>query len=69
MKKILRFRVATAIALCVAVSSIPGCAVGPGMDGGIVGTGNRVSCDPRMNKDGTPAPLPEECNRDRETPR
>ena len=34
------------------------------MDGGIVGTGNRIDCEPRTAKAG--GPLPEECARDRE---
>lgn len=33
----------------------------PGMDGGIVGTGNRPDCEPRNAKDGTALPLPQGC--------
>jgi len=35
----------------------------PVMDGGIVGTGNQIDCEPRKEKDGTAAPLPDECRR------
>ena len=35
----------------------------PSMDGGIVGTGNQLDCEPRTAKDGTPVPLPAECRR------
>jgi len=45
----------------VAAAVIAGCASAPGMDGGIVGTGNRVDCEPRTGTDGKPVPLPEEC--------
>lgn len=69
MKTIPRIRFAPAIALCIVAASISSCAVGPGMDGGIVGTGNRVDCDAKMKKDGTPAPLPEVCQRENEVRR
>lgn len=50
----------TLIAL-VAATVIAGCASAPDMDGGIVGTGNRLDCEPRTGKDGKPVPLPEQC--------
>lgn len=50
----------TVIAFVAAVF-IAGCASSPGIDGGIVGTGNRVDCEPQAGKDGKPVPLPEHC--------
>jgi hypothetical protein len=47
------------VALCMA-----GCAVRPGVDGidgGIVGTGNRIDCEALAKKDRTGATAPEEC--------
>jgi len=61
MRKRLRSRMLLAITMCIAVISIGGCAVGPSIDGGIVGTGNRMDCEPQTTKEGTQVPLPEEC--------
>ena len=51
------------VAGCVAVVSIAGCAAGPAVeriDGGIVGTGNRIDCE-ALAKERTAASAPEEC--------
>ena len=48
------------ITTCFAVVSLGACATGPEMDGGIVGTGNRIDCEALAKKD---AALPEECKR------
>jgi hypothetical protein len=53
------------VAICIAAILITGCATGTGIDGGIVGTGNRPNCEPNVAKDGTRIPLPEECARQR----
>jgi len=63
MRKNLYNGVLLAIARGIAAVSIAGCAAAPNMDGGIVGTGNRMNCEPQTNQDGTPVPLPEECKR------
>jgi len=57
MKRILLF-LTVVLAGCATAPARP-----PVMDGGIVGTGNQVDCEPRKEKDGTPVPLPEECRR------
>lgn len=52
------------VAGCVAVVSMAGCAVSPaveGIDGGIVGTGNRIDCEAPARKERTAAAAPEEC--------
>ncbi len=69
MRKRLRRCILLAIPTCIAVVSIAGCAVGPNIDGGIVGTGNRMDCEPQTKKDGTQIPLPEECKQQSAAPR
>jgi hypothetical protein len=54
-------RSAFILALCIAALSIAGCARAPVMDGGIVGTGNRIDCAAVAKKERTDAPVPEEC--------
>ena len=34
-----------AIVVCTALAALASCAAGPGMEGGIVGTGNQPGCD------------------------
>jgi hypothetical protein len=54
-------RPAAFAALCIAALSIAGCASSPRIDGGIVGSGNRIDCA-ALEK--TPPPdttIPEEC--------
>jgi len=46
--------------LIIGIALLGACATGPEMDGGIVGTGNRIDCEALAKKDG---PLPEECRR------
>jgi hypothetical protein len=46
--------------LLIIIVSLAACATAPEMDGGIVGTGNRIDCEALAKKD---APLPEECRR------
>ena len=53
-----------AVATCIAVVSAAACAVSPGIDGGIVGTGNRIDCEALAKKEGTQAPVPEDCKRE-----
>ncbi|HUG78400.1 MAG TPA: hypothetical protein VML57_13050 [Burkholderiales bacterium] len=55
-------RLAARIALLVAGLALAACATAPEMDGGIVGTGNRIDCErasERAKRSG--ATLPEEC--------
>jgi hypothetical protein len=54
-------RCAFFLALSIAAVSIAGCASAPVMDGGIVGTGNRIECAAVAKKERTDAPVPEEC--------
>jgi hypothetical protein len=63
MRTRLRYRALAAVTLCIAAGAIAGCAAAPGIDGGIVGTGNRIECESQTKTDGTQAPLPEECKR------
>jgi hypothetical protein len=53
------------LAAAVTVATLTSCATSRN-DGGVVGSGNRPDCEPRMRSDGTPAPLPEECRHARE---
>ncbi len=67
MRKPERLRLAARTALLVAGLALHGCATAPEMDGGIVGTGNRVDCErasERAKRSG--ASLPEECQRRRQ---
>jgi len=50
-----------ALGLCIVALAIAGCASRPNIDGGIVGSGNRVDCAALAKKDGADAPTPEEC--------
>lgn len=50
-----------ALALCIAALAIAGCASRPNIDGGIVGSGNRIDCAALAAKDRAQAPAPEEC--------
>jgi len=68
MRKRARSPILLAITMC-AVGLIAGCAPGPSIDGGIVGTGNRMDCEPQTRKDGAQVPLPEECKRQNAAPR
>lgn len=54
-------RLSVFLALCIAALSIAGCSSSPRMDGGIVGSGNRVDCVALAKKDGADAPTPEQC--------
>jgi hypothetical protein len=51
----------TVLALCIALVSMAGCANAPVMDGGIVGSGNRIDCAAAAQKERTDAPVSEEC--------
>ena len=64
MRNRLRSGVLWAVAACIAAMSITACSVAPGIDGGIVGTGNRVDCEAQVKKDGTSGSIPEDCKRD-----
>jgi hypothetical protein len=64
MRTRLRCRVLWAITMYVAAISITACSVSPGIDGGIVGTGNRVDCEAQAKKNGTPGSIPEDCRRE-----
>jgi len=55
MKTRVACRVLLAIATCVVVMSIAACA---SIEGGIVGTGNRIDCE---KKEGVSGPIPQEC--------
>jgi hypothetical protein len=57
-------RLVSVIAVCIAVASIGACATAPDIDGGIVGTGNRIDCEALAKKTGTQAPVPEQCSRE-----
>jgi len=61
MRKRLLRRILSAMAMGFVVVSIAACAVRPGIDGGIVGTGNRTDCEPGTKQDGTQLPVPQEC--------
>jgi hypothetical protein len=61
MKSTLR-RACVASILCVAIMSLAGCA-SPNIDGGIVGTGNRIDCE-RLEKERAQASLPEDCKQE-----
>ena len=64
MRSRLRCCIFLAVAMCLAAISVTACSVAPGIDGGIVGTGNRVDCEAQVKKDGTPGSVPEDCKRD-----
>ena len=49
--------------VCIAALSLAGCAAAPGIDGGIVGTGNRIDCE-ALKKERAQAALPEDCERE-----
>jgi hypothetical protein len=69
MRNRLLCRILAAIAMCIAVASIAACGVSPGIDGGIVGTGNRMDCEPQAKKDGSRMPVPQECKPESAAPR
>lgn len=52
-----------AISACIALATIAGCAATRDIDGGIVGTGNRIDCEATPNKEGRHVPAPEDCRR------
>ena len=58
MRRALPRRLA-AISACIALAAIAGCAATPDIDGGIVGTGNRIDC---ANSKGTQR-TPEDCEK------
>jgi len=51
-----------AISACIALAAIAACAAAPDIDGGIVGTGNRIDCEATRSKEGPHAPAPEDCS-------
>jgi hypothetical protein len=57
-------RLVAAIAIGIAVGSIGACAGAPDIDGGIVGTGNRIDCEALAKKEPSQAPVPEQCRRE-----
>ncbi len=52
------------VLMCVSGMLLTACSTSPRMDGGIVGTGNRVDCEAERAKGGTPESLPPECRSD-----
>ena len=48
------------LVLIIGIALLGACATGPEMDGGIVGTGNRIDCEALAKKGGA---LPEECRK------
>jgi hypothetical protein len=60
MRSKLRYRILFLVAVSIAAISMTACSVAPGIDGGIVGTGNRVDCEAQAKKDRAP----EECKRE-----
>jgi hypothetical protein len=63
MRRRLRCRILSAITMFVAAVSMSACSTAPGIDGGIVGTGNRVDCEGQARKDRIPGPVPQDCER------
>jgi hypothetical protein len=63
MRRSLRCRIPSAFAMCIAAIVLTACSAAPRIDGGIVGTGNRVDCEAQTKKDGTPGSSPEQCKR------
>jgi hypothetical protein len=57
-------RIPWAVAACIVLATVAGCAASPESDGGIVGTGNRIDCEALAKRERTQAPLPEDCKRD-----
>jgi hypothetical protein len=53
-------RLLSIIAAGIVAISVTACSLAPSMDGGIVGTGNRVDCEKQAKKNETP----EECGRE-----
>jgi hypothetical protein len=78
MNRPLWSRTLPAVVIAIAIAALAGCATSsdqapapaaipspaPTMDGGIVGTGYRVDCEPRTAKDGSEVPLPSACKRE-----
>jgi hypothetical protein len=64
MRNRLRCRVLWIVAACIAAISITACSVAPGIDGGIVGTGNQMDCEVHAKKGGIPGSVPEDCKRE-----
>jgi hypothetical protein len=60
MRSRLRYCILLFVAVSIAAISMTACSVAPSIDGGIVGTGNRVDCEAQAKKDRTP----EECRRE-----
>jgi hypothetical protein len=54
-------RASVFVALCIAALSIAGCSSSPGIDGGIVGSGNRIDCAALGKKERPDATSPEDC--------
>jgi hypothetical protein len=57
----LRCRMFLAVTICAAAIATTACSTRPRIDGGIVGTGNRVDCDAQSTKDRAPGSAPEDC--------
>ena len=65
MRDRMRWRILLAVLAGIVTLVTSACST-PRIDGGIVGTGNQVDCEARAKKDGTTAPLPEECRREKQ---
>lgn len=65
MTSILRGHILAALMIAVAVMAMTGCAKSSRIDGGIVGTGDRIECDTQATKDGGSGSMPANCTRDR----
>lgn len=50
-----------AVMTCISGIWLTACSLSPRVDGGIVGTGNRVDCEAERRKGGAPESLPPEC--------
>jgi hypothetical protein len=61
MNRKVRQRILLALTLCLGAASLAGCASSSDMDGGIVGTGNRIDCAAISNKQPPAGSLPREC--------
>jgi hypothetical protein len=57
-------RLVSVIAACILVGSLGACASAPDIDGGIVGTGNRIDCEALAKQERNEAPVPEQCRRE-----
>jgi hypothetical protein len=64
MKRRVRGRILWIVMMCISGMLLTACSASPRVDGGIVGTGNRVDCEAERTKGGTPESLPPECRPD-----